>query len=166
MKKPEYDKNVQQLVEKYFSNPENRVNLRKDDVLMVQAQFNDRIYLVRKGSLIGIMDNPDGSRFELFEAVPNSFIGLYSFFSKENYSSATVYATEDSELYYLDNKSMPKDKESSMLYQHFMPVVVTELLYRGMRAQEIAMEKEQTLKKLINTEKMASLGQMGCRYCS
>ncbi len=41
-----------------------------------------------------------------------------------------------------------------------MPVVVTDLKYRQQRELQIAREKERTLRRLIHTERLASLGQM------
>jgi len=145
----------------YFSNPNQYISLRKGDELLLQGQFNDRLYLVKKGLLIGFAEEDDGSRYEVFRAVPRMFIGVYSYFSKTNKSLATVVAEKDSELAYIDRKQvLHEESQCSSLEEEFMPMMVTELMYRQRQVQDIAKEKEGAVKKLLESQKMASLGQM------
>ena len=73
--------------------------MRNGDELLLQGQFNDRLYLVKKGLLVGYVEDEDGSRYEVFRAKSGMFIGVYSYFSKTNSSLATVVAKKSSEPY-------------------------------------------------------------------
>jgi len=117
--------------------------------------------LVLSGCLKGYVQNPDQGNFELFQATRHKFVGVYSFFSKTFSSSALVVADEDSEVAYIDQncKIVSIDKGNS-LFEQFMPVVVSDLAQRQQEEQKIGFEKEKTLKKLIQSERLASLGQM------
>jgi signal transduction histidine kinase len=151
---------TQFLVDIYFSAPKRRLKLRKGDVLLTQDQFNDRLYLVMNGSLRGFARNPDGDEIEIFKAVPYMFVGVNSFFSTSK-TMTNVIALEESEVAYISYKeAVELAGGTASLAEQFLPVVVNELTYRQQRTHEIATEKEKTLKKLIHSEKMASLGQM------
>ena len=161
MKKSFVTPNFEWLTEAYFSKEKQIVSLRKGDELLLQGQFNDRLYLVKKGLLIGYAEDDDGNRYEVFRANPRMFIGVYSYFSKTNSSLATVVAEKDSELAFIDRKQKVDTESScSSLEEEFMPMVVTELMYRQRQIQDIAKEKESAIKKLMETQKLASLGQM------
>ncbi len=151
---------IQYLITLYFSNPIKSVILKAGEVLMRRGEYNDRLYFVRKGKLRCEIDNFDGTTLELFIAQPNSFIGLYSFFSKTFYSSATIYALEDVELSYIDKRCLDCDQMSSEIYKQFMPYVVNALKQRGINLQETVMEKERAIQQLINNEKYTCLGEM------
>lgn len=153
--------NLNWLIKAYFSNPEQRVKLRRGDPLLQEGGFNDKLYLVIKGTLAGYVKNPDGGQYELFKATRHMFVGVYSFFSKTFHSLATVLAEEDSEVAYIDhNQTITPHSSGRTLFEQFMPVVVLDLANRQQREQEIVFEKEQTFKKLVQSEKLASLGQM------
>ncbi|MFC2088959.1 ATP-binding protein [Calditrichota bacterium] len=153
--------NFDWLSKAYFSIPKQRIHLPKSDVLILQGQFNDRLYLVIKGLLIGYGEEDDGERYEVFRATPRMFIGVYSYFSKTNSSLATVVAEEDSELAFIDRKQkVAADSKCASLEEEFMPMMVTELMYRQKQVQEIAKQKESAIKKLMEAQKLASLGQM------
>lgn len=145
----------------YFSNPAQRLRLAKGEVLMDQGDENDRLFLVLKGVLTGYVTRPGGDSYELFVATENMFVGVYSFFSKTYISSAKVIAREACEIAYIDQaqQALPATGNES-LFEQFMPVVVENLLVRMQKEQEFALEKEVTLKKLMETEKLAVLGQM------
>jgi len=153
--------NLDWLIETYFSNPDQRFKLTKGEVLMNQGGFNDRLYLVRQGSLAACVNLPDGEQFKLFKAIQNMFVGVYSFFSKTFVSSATVVAEEESEVAFIDHHQPVINRRMGVcLFDQFMPVVVTDLALRQQRELLNAFEKEKALKKLIESEKFASLGQM------
>jgi len=160
------DKNFQddllpKLKEIYFSDPLKRLSLQSGDILMDQGEENDRLFLVLEGELIGEITRRDGSRYELFKSSRHMFVGVYSFFSKTFISSARVKAVDKCEVAYIDqNQIAISENGKSSLFDQFMPVVVANLLIRMQNEQEIAFEKEQTHKKLVETEKMAVLGQM------
>ncbi len=155
------DKHLQNLIDTYFSDPERVLHLKKGDFLMRQGAYNDRLFLVRKGQLKGFVENENGERYDILHVGPDFFIGVYSFFSKTYQSSATVEAESDCEIAYMDSNQVEDyDSDGVCLERRFMPVVVTDLKERQERLQEVGQEKEQALKKLIESEKMASLGQM------
>jgi len=149
------------LIKTYFSDPSKRIKLKKGEILMEEGGYNDRLYLVLRGYLKGYVETPDKGNFELFQAPRYKFVGVYSFFSKTFSSSARVVAEEDSEVAYIDQniKIVPSDKGNS-LFEQFMPVVVSDLAQRQQEEQKIGFEKERALRKLIQSERLASLGQM------
>ena len=161
MKKSFKTPNFEWLNEAYFSKEKQIVSLRKGDELLLQGQFNDRLYLVKKGLLIGYAEDEKGNRYEVFRANPRMFIGVYSYFSKSFSSLATVVAEKNSELAFIDqSQSVASSSKTGSLAEEFMPMVVNELLYRQQWMQDMAIEKELAIKQLMQSEKMASLGQM------
>lgn len=149
------------LIHAYFSDPASRILLKTGACLMEQGGYNDRLYLVRKGTLQGYMEYKDGSRVEILQVEVNSFIGVYSFFSGTYKSIATVEALEDSEVAYIGRQQLViPSVQGNSLKEQFMPVAVADLMQRQQRMQEIAREKEQALKKLMEHQKLVSLGQM------
>ena len=161
MKKSFKTPNYEWLEENYFSDESRIVILRKGDELLLQGQFNDRLYLVKKGLLIGYAEDKNGNRYEVFRANPRMFIGVYSYFSKSFSSLATVVAEKNSELAYIDqSQKIISHSKAGSLAEEFMPMVVNELLYRQQWMQDMAIEKEYAVKHLMQSEKMASLGQM------
>ncbi|MBD3225044.1 MAG: cyclic nucleotide-binding domain-containing protein [Caldithrix sp.] len=155
------DHYLYQLIEDYFSDDRRVINLQAGQRLMKQGDYNDRLYLVRSGRMKGYVEHDDGQRIEILDVGPNFFIGVYSFFSKTYRSSATVEAETDCQVAYIGSDyGRTNPSENDCMEKIFMPVVVTDLLERQRRLQEVNREKEQALKKLIENEKMASLGQM------
>lgn len=146
------------LIATCFSDPCRCLKLRRGERLMVQGGYNDRLYLVRKGVLGGYVRAPGGGDHELFRARRNKFVGVYSFFSRTFVSSATV-VERDAEVAYIDHTQPLQDRSrGSSLFEQFMPVVVMDLKYRQQRELQIAPEKESALRRLIHTERLASLG--------
>lgn len=162
MKPPLYqpDGTVLQLIKIYFDDPDRQLYVEPGTVLLRQDQFNDRLYLVLEGLLEGTIITDQGHELLLFTASQHMFVGVYSFFSKIYSSSATVTAKEPTRLAYIDLQTVINMKIEERICDQFMPVVVSELVHRGMRLQELSFEKEQALKKLLQVEKLASLGQM------
>lgn len=151
---------TQFLIDIYFSDPKRVITLPKDEFLFKQDQFNDRLFLVKKGTLRGFGINPDGSEVEFFIAVPFMFVGVNSFFSTSK-TMTNIVALEDSILAYIGYKdAVYLAGGNASLSEQFLPVIVNELTFRQTRMMEIGAENEKTLKKLIQSEKLASLGQM------
>jgi len=149
------------LKETYFADPKQRWILKKGETLMEEGGHNDRLYLILKGTLSAYVRNPDGEQQKLFEAYQEMFAGVYSFFSRTYISLATVVAENDCELAYIDKDQKVRLRPNSKcLFDQFMPVVVANLARRQKNEKEIAFRQERMLKKLIQTEKLASLGQM------
>ena len=161
MPKHFHDDHLPWLKEAYFSDPQKRLLLKPGDILMKQGDVNDRLYLLLSGCLTGFFI-PDGEPpYELFKVTPNMFVGVHSYFSRTYLSSVTVVTEEPSEAAFIekDQKAVPNNQSQSLIEQ-FMPVVLANLLQRIQSEQMAAIEKEKALKKLIETEKLASLGQM------
>ncbi len=151
---------TQFLVDIYFSDPKRVITLPEGEFLFKQDEFNDRLFLVKKGKLRGFGINPDGSEVEFFIATPYMFVGVNSFFSTSKTMTNTV-TLEDSILAYIGYKdAVYLAGGNASLSEQFLPVIVNELTYRQTRMMEIGAETEKTLKKLIQSEKLASLGQM------
>jgi hypothetical protein len=161
MKKLELDTHLKELTKIYFSNPERRVVLKKKDLLMRHKQFNNRLYLVLRGSLKGFVLSPEGDQIELFCATPGMFVGVYSFFSRTFQSSSDVVADTEAEVAYIDADQTAKTVNGvESMCEQFMPIVVIELVHRTQKAQSVAIDKQRAMSKLIQTEKLACLGEM------
>ena len=161
MERIRHDSGFDWLVNTYFSDPAYRIYLKEGETLMEQGSYNNRLFLVRKGSLQGYIINSDGRKEETLRATVNTFIGTYSFFSGKFSSMATVIAMENCELSYISRNQLvlPSIKGNS-LEQQFMPVIVADLMLRQGQLQKIAKEKEQALNSVMEHRRMASLGQM------
>lgn len=151
----------QWLIRTYFSDPKRWIRLKKGDILLEQGHYNNRLYYIRQGKMLGYMFTPDGQRVEILQAGPGAFVGIYSFFSKNFSSVATVEATEDCELAYIDShQQVISSRGECSLEQQFMPMVMSDLLRRQQELQRLNQERAQTLKKLLDQQRLASLGQM------
>jgi len=154
------DFHTQFLIDIYFSDPKRVIKLPEGEFLFKQDQFNDRLFLVKKGKLRGFGINPDGSEVEFFIAAPHMFVGVNSFFSTSK-TMTNIVALEDTEIAYIGYKdAIYLAGGNASLSEQFLPVIVSELTFRQKRMMDIGAEKEKTLKKLIQSEKLASLGQM------
>jgi len=148
------------LIETYFSDPARMLALEKGEFLFRQKQFNDRLFLVKQGRLRGFAVNDGGSEVELFIAEPDMFVGVHSFFSTFTTMTNCV-ALEDSVISYISyNDAAALAGDSANLAEQFLPVIIHELLLRQRQTMKYAAENEEWLKKLVNSEKLASLGQM------
>lgn len=153
--------NIQFLLDKYFDDPERRRKISAGEILLEQDEYNDKLYLVLEGRLSGYLLNPDDSKFELYSVGKGMFVGVHSFFSGVYSSPVNVVAEEDSLVAFIDkNHPLVNNLENRDCTHEFMPVIIGELLYRQHLAHRIYLGREQALKELIHTEKMASLGQM------
>ena len=161
MKSEEFDLHFKWLVKSYFSNPSCWIKLKTGEVLIRQGHYNNRLYLVRKGEFQGYIETETGLQKDTLRAGPNNFIGVYSYFSRTYQSMATVESTTDSEVAYIEryHQVVPTDFTKT-LEEQFMPIVVADLMRRQNSMLELNQQREQTLKKLVNIEKMASLGQL------
>lgn len=145
----------------YFSNPDRRRLLRQGETLMRQDEPNRRLYLILRGTVSAWARDSDGKTYALFKATTNMFVGVYSLFSRTYKSLTHIIADEDTELAYLDVDALEAaDPAGTPLYERLMPIVVAELVNRHQRTKELLAERERALEKLIESEKMASLGQM------
>ena len=152
---------VDALLTTYFSDPQYRVFLKAGDVLLHQGEPNDRLYVLLSGCLRAEQQGESGFTSELFHATSHRFVGVYSFFSATYLSVMTLIAEEACVLAYLDrNRFFDLRKKGDPLFERFMPVVVTELVNRYRQTQELTIAREKAFQKLLETEKVASLGQL------
>ncbi len=155
----EYQAHLQKLRTVYFSDEKRHQTIPKNEIVMYQNGWNDKLYLILSGELIGYHEQDD-HRIELFRAGPDMFVRVHSFFSGTFKSGATVIARHETTCATIDLKTAHSMTSPSNFYQDFMPVVVRELFNRTLRLQSTALEKAKSMKQLMQSEKMASLGQM------
>lgn len=156
-----HDSHLEKLGCLYFSDPSCQIELEEGDTLIRQGVENDRLYLLLSGRMSARVRRPNGKLYELYPIEAPRFVGVYSFFSETYLSFMTIVAEEKCELAYLDAERFEALKSSEMnIYELFMPVVVTELVHRLEQTQTLTLERERTFDKLLESEKMASLGQM------
>lgn len=149
------------LIETYFSDPSRHQEVKKDEIIIRQGHYNNRLYLVLKGEFQGYVETEAGIQKDSLRAGPNNFMGVQSFFSKTFISMATMKALTDGKVAYIDrNQTVVQTDFMTSLEQQFMPIVVQDLMRRSNKMVEISQERGQALTKLIETEKMASLGQL------
>lgn len=147
--------------EQFFSDEGKVLRLKKGDVLLEHNQKNTRLFLVKKGKLLGYLTDAELETYPIFEATDDKFIGVYSYFSDENLSYSKVVAEEDSVIYYYDKALTDhSDEELVRLTPFLISVVVNELYSRQHFAKQMAREKHNDVQKLLKAEKMATLGQM------
>lgn len=155
------DYHLEGLRQAYFSNPAYRILLEPGDVLIRQGEPNDRLFLLLSGRLTAKMQRSTGRLYDLYSIEAPRFVGVYSFFSETYRSFMAVVAEEACELAFMDAARFRDLKRlEKNLFELFMPVVVTELVNRLQQTQELTLERERTFDKLLQSEKMASLGQM------
>ena len=145
--------------EMHFSKYEKRLVLKPGELLLEQDKPNDCLYIILRGSLTGFVTDENGHRDEVFYSTKNMFVGVRSFFSHDLNSYADVMANEETELVYIDINELSLSEQQNLIAD-FVPVIINELYIRQLHAQKIRKERETALKKLIQSEKMATLGQM------
>ena len=154
--------NIDWLKNKYFSDPGQSISLKKGETIMKQGDANQRIYYVEEGKLTGYYNPKQGDPFEIFSAEEHMLVGIYSFFSPEGKSYTSVMAEEDSLVYYVDKTQVPNENhEDYNLFLHYMlPILVNEIYLRQTRAVKGMAEKQSAVRKLYQSEKLATLGQL------
>jgi hypothetical protein len=152
----ETSKDVAWLKKLYFSTPGNSVTLQKGETLLREGSFNDKLYLIVDGTLAGFLEDENGEMFEVFKSTRNMFVGVYSYFSPDHLSYLTLVADEPTTVAFLtqDQKKRPE------FASHFLPVIVHEIYLRQVLTQQLTRQRQAAIKKLYETEKMATLGQL------
>jgi hypothetical protein len=146
---------------KYFDTLARQQALEADAVLLIPGQDNRRLFLVIEGMLTGYLEDSDGDRFEIFTAGPLNLVGVYSFFSPTHQSYSTVVATEPTLLAVIDEEQVQQPGfDYPVFAADMLPAVVNEIYIRQLLAYRIHHERQETVRRLIQVEKMASLGQM------
>jgi signal transduction histidine kinase len=157
---PQIDSNlIVALKEKYFCNKAHTKQLKAGEFIMHQNKENYRLYLVLDGLVAGYLQSGEGQRQEIFRSGIDMFVGVHSFFSKSFSAYADVQAIEDTTLAYIE-----ADKASEcypkMVMEDFVPVIVHELSARQVFTKNLMHEKEMAQKRLHQSDKMATLGQL------
>lgn len=149
---------VKNLKEKYFCDDQKVVSLKPGEYLLKQGQENKRLFLVMEGMVAGYLHSESGNRQEVFKSEENMFVGVHSFFSKSFAAYADVIAIKDSKLAFVEADVVEKQPGYSI--EDFVPVIVHELSARQIFTKDVMNEKEAALKKLFQSDKLATLGQM------
>ncbi len=168
MKKDEFHIALDQVTDmdwlknKFFSNPKQRLELKKGDIILRQGDQNDKIYFVESGKLSGYYQITDGEEMKLFSTKPGMIAGIYSFFSHSGHSYTTVKANKDTVVYYLDKSQIPGDgdEDYTLFLKHMLPVIVNEIYLRQMILKQSEQDKQLAMEKLLQSEKLATLGQL------
>ena len=155
-------KNIKWLKSNYFNNPDQIIDLKAGEKITHQGQSNDRLYYVISGKLTGYFKTEKEEKLDIFNAYGHMIVGIYSFFSEEGQSYTTVEAREDSKVVYLKKDQVPAEDDPGygMFLKHMLPMLVKEIYLRQMTVVKRVSEKESVLKKLYQSEKLATLGQL------
>lgn len=150
------------LLEEYFNDPSKQLVLKKGEVLMDQGQPNRRLYLIKEGTVTGNVSDEEGEYYELFRSTKGMFVGVYSFFSRTYISATRVIAQTNCHLAYIETGDLlvsdPVKYQKAL--EDAVQVVVHELSARQQLAHEVSMQSRNTMNKLFDADKMATLGQM------
>ncbi|MEM8894934.1 MAG: cyclic nucleotide-binding domain-containing protein, partial [Bacteroidota bacterium] len=150
------------LLEEYFNDASKQRFLKKGEVLMDQGEDNHRLYLIQQGNMTGNVRDPDGNFYELFRSTKGMFVGVYSFFSRTYISATRIIAETDCQLAYIESEGLsdaaPEKYQKAL--EDAVEVVVYELNARQRLAHEVSIQNRNTMNKLFEADKMATLGQM------
>lgn len=145
----------------YFSDPEQRIALAPGEHLLEPNQHNDRLFFVLKGTLVGYIKDELEERFEIFRSGENKLVGAYSFFSKTHTSYSTVVAEGETIVAYIDHRDLEREDYSyGEFAERILPVVVEEIYMRQLLAIRMSIDRQNTIRRLNQAEKLAALGQM------
>lgn len=147
---------METLIKKYFSNPDKCIRLKKGAFLFHQGEDNNRLYLIKRGSLKGFDPQDQGV---YFKAYVDDIIGLNSFFSYISKTLMSVMAIEDSELLYIDRNDTDA-QNTAQFTADFMPAVAHMLNKRHVQSHQNSLERQKQLQEIKEVERLASLGQL------
>ena len=159
----EHDGPAQDWLREYlFSNPAQRIELAKGDIVLTQGIQNQRLYYLESGQLSGYFQPDNDDIMQLFTIQPHMLAGIYSFFYPNGSSYTTVKADKPSVVYYFDKEQLGDEdsEEYAKFLKHILPSIVNEIYFRQMKLVESTTEKHIALKRLYQSEKMATLGQL------
>lgn len=152
---------IEAIKRQYFSNLAQQLQLSQGEILLTPGQDNRKLFLILEGQLTGFLEDSEGDRFEIFTSGPDNLVGVYSFFSPGHQSYSTVIATEPTVLAVLDETQVQQVGFDYPAFAAIMlPVVVNEIYIRQLLAYRIHHDRQEAMRRLIQAEKMASLGQM------
>lgn len=154
--------NLSWLRQNYFSNPDQKMELKKGDEILHQGKSNDKLLYVESGKLSGYYRHNNGDEMKIFSTRPKMCAGIYSFFSPDDRSYTTVRAEEDSIIFFVrkDQIPSPSSEPGCLFLRHVLPVLVNEIYIRQMLSVQTATEKQAAMEKLYQSDKLALLGQL------
>lgn len=146
----------------YFNASSKEMTVKKGEILLDYQSPNRRLFLVLSGTLTGNIPDEQGNYYELFRATEGMFVGVYSFFSGKFITNSRLMAVEDSRLAYIEREDLKFDDPETGLkaLEESVQVIVNELAQRQQLAHEVTLENRNTMKRLMQADKMATLGQM------
>ena len=150
---------IEWLKKRYFSDPTRQFRLEKGERLLSPGQFNDKLFLVLDGTLSGFLEYDSEEPFEIFRSGQDNLVGAYSFFAGHHQSYSTVIAAEDTALAFVQMEQM-SEPEYAEFARNILPVVVEEIYMRQLLALRLHQDKEQAMRRLYQSEKLATLGQL------
>ncbi|MBD1388938.1 cyclic nucleotide-binding domain-containing protein [Neiella sp. HB171785] len=150
----------QRIKQVYFGRADRHFTLKKGKTLLEQGEFNDKLYLILEGTIVGYQ-SIDGEPVEIFRSGPDMFIGLQSFFGRSHRSYSKVVAETECSMAYIELSTPAEDEyQYGSLIEQFNPVIVNALITRQLRSSHAALERQRTQKRLLQAEKMSTLGQL------
>ncbi|MBW8189633.1 cyclic nucleotide-binding domain-containing protein [Neiella marina] len=150
----------QRIKQVYFGRADRHFTLKRGKTLLEQGEFNDKLYLILEGVIVGYQ-SIDDEPVEIFRSGPDMFIGLQSFFGRSHRSYSKVVAETECSMAYIELTTPAEDEyQYGSLIEQFNPVIVNALVTRQLRSSHAALEKQRTQKRLIQAEKMSTLGQL------
>lgn len=157
----EQDKEFIALKEKYFSDNSRVIHLKKGDILLHEGDFNNRLFLIEKGILVGYKQLTEDKEYETFRASKHMLVGVHSFLAQTHTCYATLRAHCDVKLMYTNSKSIESDSAYTGEFEKYaFPMLIRELSARQKMASKTAKEKEEATARWLKSEKMVTLGQM------
>lgn len=153
------------LTDCYFSQTERQMMLQPGQILREENDFNDRLYYVIEGSLIGTIrnENEEGEEEQLtmFLAESGAYIGMHSFFSNDRKASSRITAKTSARLAWIDDSTKPVEPEIyGNINEQFMRVIIDELFCRQLSLWKLTTERERVMKQLSESERLSMLGQL------
>jgi CRP-like cAMP-binding protein len=149
------------LRKRFFSDPNRCLDLKTGDKLLQPGQYNERLFMVVEGLLVGSIENEEGRPYEIFRSGPGKIVGAYSFFSDAHRSYSTVVAEEPSRVAYIERSALKMGTpENQDFAEQILPAVVDEIYLRQLQAHQLTIEREEAREQLARMEKLAALGQM------
>jgi signal transduction histidine kinase len=154
--------NISGFLGEYFNTSGQEVFLKKGDVLMDYGDPNYRLYVLIKGRLTASFPDEEGDFYELFPITLGMYVGVYSFFSRSFKSASKMQAAEDCHLAFIEHSALQFDNptKAKKALEDAIQIIVGELFQRQKLAHLVSTENRNTLKRLLQADKMATLGQM------
>jgi len=150
---------IDRLRKNYFHDEEKIIQLKAGEYLLRKQSVNNRLFYIESGLVAGYLIDVFDSYHEIFRSEKNMIAGVQSFFSACHEVYADVVVLEDCVVRYIEIEDLHNSNKECFT-DDFVPLIVHELALRQQFSKNVMLEKEETLKKLYKSDKLASLGQM------